>query len=362
MSSERADEPATPYNPHGIPGQALASQREAMGWTVEQVADQLKLQVRQVVALEAGDYASLPSPAVTRGFVRAYAKLMKMDPAPLVAQIAMETPPTPDSSATVTRRASPASFSESKFPSHGKRKALPLGWIVGGVVVVVAAAAAWHFGLVPHRSGEAEGPASASGTPAGTVTEPAAAGSAGSASGNGNAVETLQNPSVPLISVPGQNSGASAPATNGAAPAGNAPAPATAPAVPAPQPAAPAQAAPATRPAATPAQKSPSANAGPSGTAAATAQPASEAVPTHTGANALVLNVREDSWIQVTPAKGGAALISRLVKAGSTETVSVDQPVRVVVGNPDGVTATLRGNAVSLPSVPGKKLARINLQ
>jgi cytoskeleton protein RodZ len=355
MSSERADEPATPDNPHGIPGQALASQREAMGWTVEQVADQLKLQVRQVVALEAGDYASLPSPAVTRGFVRAYAKLMKMDPAPLVAQIAMDTPPTPDSSATVTRRASPASFSESRFPSHGKRRALPLGWIVGGVVVVVAAAAAWHFGVLQHRSGEAETAA-----PSGTVTEPAAAGSAGSA--NGNAVETLQNPSVPLISVPGQNSGASAPATNGAAPAGNAPAPAPANQPAAPAQAAPAQTAPASTPAAAPTQKPPGANAAVPGTAPATAQPAAEAVPTHTGANALVLNVREDSWIQVTPAKGGAALISRLVKAGSTETVNVDQPVRVVVGNPDGVTATLRGNAVSLPSVPGKKLARINLQ
>jgi len=356
MSSERADEPATPDKPHGIPGQALASQREAMGWSVEQVADQLKLQVRQVVALEAGDYASLPSPAVTRGFVRAYAKLMKMDPAPLVAQIAMESPPTPDSSANVTRRASPTSFSESKFPSHGKRSMLPLGWIVGGLVVVVAAAAAWHFGLVPHRAGETEV------APAGTVTVPAAAGSAsGNASANGNAVETLQNPSVPLISVPGQNSGAAAPATNGPAPAGNAPAGAPAPApatAPTAQPAAPAQTAPATAPA----QKAPGANAAAPGTAPATAQPAAEVVKTATSANALVLNVREDSWIQVTPAKGGAALISRLVKAGSTETFNVDQPVRVVVGNPDGVTATLRGSAVSLPSVPGKKLARINLQ
>ena len=82
MSSERADQPAAPDNQppvHGVPGQALAAQREAMGWSVEQVADQLKLAVRQVIALEAGDYAALPSPAVTRGFVRAYAKLVKLD-------------------------------------------------------------------------------------------------------------------------------------------------------------------------------------------------------------------------------------------------------------------------------------------
>jgi cytoskeleton protein RodZ len=146
MSSERADQPATPDNQppvHGVPGQALAAQREAMGWSVEQVADQLKLAVRQVIALEAGDYASLPSPAVTRGFVRAYAKLVKLDPAPLVAQIAMETEPAPDTSAvTANRRPTPASFSESRFPSHGKRSGLPLGWITGAVIVVVAAAAA----------------------------------------------------------------------------------------------------------------------------------------------------------------------------------------------------------------------------
>ncbi|HBZ05323.1 MAG TPA: DUF4115 domain-containing protein, partial [Massilia sp.] len=67
MTSERADQSATPDNhpQHGHPGATLAAQREAMGWSVEQVAEQLKLAVRQVVAIEAGDYASLPSPAVT---------------------------------------------------------------------------------------------------------------------------------------------------------------------------------------------------------------------------------------------------------------------------------------------------------
>jgi cytoskeleton protein RodZ len=339
MSSERAEQPAAPDNPSGIPGKTLAAQREAMGWTVEQVADQLKLAVRQVVALEAGDYEHLPSPAVTRGFVRAYAKLMKIDPAPLVAQIAMDTPPTPDNSAAVTRRASPASFSASKFPSHGKRSSLPVGWIAGGAVAIVAIAAAWHFGLVPHRSESADSAQPAA--PAATVSAPDAAAGAASAS-SGSAVETLQNPAVPLISVPSPNA---APAAGAAQAPGAATAPATAappsPATPAAQAKPPVQlASTATVPAATPA-----------------------AVPaTASGANALVLNVREDSWIQVTPAKGGAPLLSRLVKGGSTETVNVDQPVRVIVGNPTGVSATLRGNAVALPAVPGKTLSRVNLQ
>lgn len=350
MSSERADQPATPDNQppaHGVPGQTLAAQREALGWSVEQVADQLKLAVRQVIALEAGDYASLPSPAVTRGFVRAYAKLVKVDPAPLVAQIAMETEPAPDTSAvTANRRPTPASFSQSKFPSHGKRSSLPLGWIAGAVVVVAAAAAAWHFGLVPGvRHGEE----------AGTSVAPPAATGASAETANGSSVETLQNPSVPLISVPGPSASASAPA---AAPNGTGPAPNAAPGAVVNVPGTSATGAPpatAPNPPATPAATQAPA-------AAATAPAAPAAAPAAAGANALVLNVREDSWIEVRPAKGGAPLLSRLVKGGSTETVSVDQPVRVVVGNPGGVTATLRGNAVALPPVPGKTLSRVNLQ
>jgi cytoskeleton protein RodZ len=340
MSSERADQPAAPDNQppvHGVPGRALAAQREAMGWSVEQVADQLKLAVRQVIALEAGDYASLPSPAVTRGFVRAYAKLVKLDPAPLVAQIAMETEPAPDTSAvTANRRPTPASFSESRFPSHGKRSGLPLGLIAGAVIVVVAAgAAAWHFGLVPGGQ-RAE-------TATSTVAAPAANGAATEVA-NGSSVETLQNPSVPLISVPGSSAPASAPPTTAVpGPVVNVPGTTATGAPPTAAPAAPAT------PAVT--QAPPAATA-----------PAPAAAPAAAGANALVLNVSADSWIEVRPAKGGAPLLSRLVKAGSTETVNVDQPVRVVVGNPAGVSATLRGNAVALPPVPGKTLSRVNLQ
>jgi len=343
MSSERAEQPTTPDNQHGIPGKTLAAHREAMGWSVEQVADQLKLAVRQVVALEAGDYGSLPSPAVTRGFVRAYAKLMKLDPVPLVAQIEMDVPAAADLSANTaaTRRPAPASFSESRFPLHGKRSSLPLGWIAGAVVVVAAAAAAWHFGVVPMRNSEQAAPA-ANGTNGASAT---VATGVATDSANGSTVETLQNPSVPLISVPSPNSAAPAAAPAAAAPA--AAAPAAGPVVNVPN----------TSATGAPPTTVPAAPATPVAT-----QAAAVAAPAAGGANALVLNVREDSWIEVRPTRGGAALISRLVKAGSTETINVDQPVRVTVGNPGGVTATLRGTAVSLPAVPGKTLARVNLQ
>lgn len=328
MTSERPDQPPAPEDqPNGVPGKALAAQREAMGWTVEQVADQLKLAVRQVVALEAGDYAALPSPAVVRGFVRAYAKIVRLDPAPLVAMIPMDTP-APAETTTAARPQKPATFSESsRFPLHGKRSSLPVAWIALAVVVVVAAAAAWHLGLIPRgKSNTPVAPAAAPAQP-GTTSEP------------------LQKPDVPLISVPGQQN----PAPAGDVQPGNAQ-----PSNGAPAPAAPAAPAAGSGAGAAPASAQPAPAPGP-------VQAAAETAVTATPANALVLSVNEDSWIQVTTADG-KKLISRLIKAGSTETVPVDQPVNMIVGNPKGVSATLRGAQVELPMLPGKTIARVSLK
>ncbi|MGG7604348.1 RodZ domain-containing protein [Massilia sp. BKSP1R2A-1] len=334
--NEHADQPATPGKDTGIPGKTLQSQREAMGWSVEQVADQLKLAPRQVVALEAGDYASLPSPAVTRGFVRAYAKLLKIDAAPLVAMIEMNMPAEAQAGAgNVRREQRPTSFSESRFPVGGKRAKVPVGLIAGVAVVVAAGAALWHFGLIPGS----RQPAS-QGTTDGAVLETPVVTPNGAAPAPH---DTLQSPSVPLISVPAPAGEATPPAAPGTTTVAPATPPGTAPAT-----------APVTTPAATPS----AAGAAP---AAATTAPAA-AAPASTGGNTLVLNVREDSWIGVRPVGGGKALLWREVKAGSTETIDLAGPVTLTVGNPAGVTATLRGAAVGLQETPGKKFAQISLK
>jgi cytoskeleton protein RodZ len=360
--NEQADQPAAPGSQPGIPGKTLQTQREAMGWSVEQVADQLKLAPRQVVALEAGDYASLPSPAVTRGFVRVYAKLLRIDAAPLVAMIALDMPPEAQAGAqpgvTAARQQRPATFSETRFPIGGRRNRLPLGWIIGVVVVAGAAVAAWKLDLIPNlqRDGAA-GDAMVLDNPAAGVVAPGAA-APGSAPNNG-AQQGLINPSVPLISVPapaGQDTPpAAAPgATAPGAPASG-PAPAPAPATSAPTPA-PTTATPPAAGAPTAAATAPVV----SNSAATVAAP--QAAAPATGANTLVLSVREDSWIEVRPSAGGRPLISRLVKAGSTESVEVNGPVNLVVGAPGGVTATLRGANVALPLQAGKTIARVALK
>lgn len=62
--------------------------RVAAGISEEQIASRLKMSVRQVRSLEADDYEALHGMATARGFVRAYARILQIDPEPLVASFA----------------------------------------------------------------------------------------------------------------------------------------------------------------------------------------------------------------------------------------------------------------------------------
>jgi cytoskeleton protein RodZ len=307
MTAEWADTPAAP-GADAIPGKTLAAQREAMGWTVEQVADQLKLAVRQVVALEAGDYAALPGPAVVRGFIRAYAKVVKVDAAPLVALIPQETPAASDATGTTVRRDRPASFSEVRFPTNSKRATLPLGWIAAATLLAAGAALAWQFELIPASllRQSASSPAAAGAQASVTVLQAPAAAKVPDAPLETTLVKANQelppvvSNAVPLISVP---------------------------------------------------PPTPAATAVPGGPEPVAAAPAG---------GVLVLTISADSWVEVRSAKG-RPLLSKLGRAGSTETLTLTEPVTLIVGKPSAVSATLRGKAVELPSVAGSTVSRVSL-
>lgn len=68
-------------------GEQLAAARQARGLEVQDIAQALKLGPRQVEALEQGAWQALPGQTFTRGFVRNYARLVQIDPAPLMAQL-----------------------------------------------------------------------------------------------------------------------------------------------------------------------------------------------------------------------------------------------------------------------------------
>jgi cytoskeleton protein RodZ len=292
------------------PGTQMSRERQARGWSVADVANQLNLAPRQIQAIEDDNLAALPGTASARGFVRAYAKLLKIDPIPLLALMPADA--VAASHAMPARRAmAPAHFSDTRLTSSNNHR-IASGWYSVLLLVVVGTGigvAAQRFGMLPPDLESALAKAStmfASIRP--HVAEPATE-SSPSVTENVDAVPEPErkSPTIPV-------------------------------AVPAPSVAAPlAVAAPA--PLVTPAGAS---------TAGA-------------NNNQLVLNLRADSWIEVRGA-GKSAVASKLYHAGTTETFTISEPVTLVVGNASGVDATLRGQPLPLQSAAKNNVARISVK
>ena len=67
------------------PGAIVRAQRETRGLTRQDIADTLNLGVRVVEDIETENWARLPAAAFTRGYLRAYAKLLDIDPDTVVS-------------------------------------------------------------------------------------------------------------------------------------------------------------------------------------------------------------------------------------------------------------------------------------
>lgn len=120
-------------------GQELAAAREARGLAVSDVAQQLKFMPRQLEALEQEQFEALPGATFTRGMVRNYARLLQLDPDPLVQRIAGRID-IPDSNRLAARYNQPVPFTDGARRSTFVYLALSLGVLVlvGGV------AYEWH--------------------------------------------------------------------------------------------------------------------------------------------------------------------------------------------------------------------------
>lgn len=291
-------------------GEQLAAARESRGWSMEDVAAQLNLAPRQVHAIETGNHAALPGLAVTRGFIRAYAKLLKMDAAPLLATLGGEAPE--PVAASAPRKALATPFAESRLPSLGERKRSSLPVIAVAAVVVLGAA-----GYFAVRNADMIRSLMSGSAPTSEQTAPAAAPQPAADTSASNA--PVASEAAPV---------AVEPAASGAAGA-----------TPAPVPAAPADAVQPPVPPAPPAPEGRAPAAAPSQVSAQSPVPATSGEQ----ANVLQLSAREESWIEVRRASGNGVILSRLMKAGESQTVEVSEPLALVVGNAGGVDLTLRG-------------------
>jgi cytoskeleton protein RodZ len=120
-------------------GRELAAAREAQGLALADVAQQLKFAPRQLEALEHEHFAALPGATFAKGMVRSYARLLKLDPEPLLQRVAGHFE-VPDSNRLAARYHQPVPFSD------GARKStfVYLGLSAGVLVLVGAVAYGWH--------------------------------------------------------------------------------------------------------------------------------------------------------------------------------------------------------------------------
>lgn len=134
------------------PGRQLREAREARGLSVFEVAQSLKFGVRQIEALEADNYEALPPGATfLRGFVRGYAKLLKLDAEPLLALLDNQAP------AALPDVRAPQNMGVAATPmAASRRSSSPM--LIGAAVIAVAAAglATWHFLGAPMPSSTVE--------------------------------------------------------------------------------------------------------------------------------------------------------------------------------------------------------------
>ena len=263
--------------PTALPGELLAARRNELRWTLEEVSQRLKLAPRQITALEANDFASLPGMASVRGFIRSYARLLELDPVPLLAMMSNEANPAVDP--IVLRRPLPSRgfpgrrYAPASAHRRGSRRLSGLGLLVM-VFVGALAYAGYRHGLptisfdVPSMS-----------TLFGSWKDVA----------DSTTTEATDRP----VSAP---------------------------------------------------------------SAAAGAEPKS-IDPSHL----LELKLREDAWVEIS-AINGNKLVSRLMKAGTTERFDVSEPVVLVVGNANGVDVTLRGQPLNLRAVARDNVSKLSLK
>ncbi len=116
-------------------GEQLRRAREAQKLGVQEVVDLTKIRGDHLRALEAGDYSVFSAPVYIRGFVRAYARLLKLDVDQILEQLGQELA---DSGQIDPQLSPPEKSSIDTAMFYASKVGRGLVWpVVGGVLGVV---------------------------------------------------------------------------------------------------------------------------------------------------------------------------------------------------------------------------------
>jgi cytoskeleton protein RodZ len=110
-------------------GERFRAAREARGASLSDVADQIRIRSVYLSAIEDEEWDAIGAPVYVRGFLRTYARYLKLDPEEAVAAFNATLPEEPPPPGTVEPARSPASG----------RSGLLLIWIAGTVAVLLVA-------------------------------------------------------------------------------------------------------------------------------------------------------------------------------------------------------------------------------
>jgi cytoskeleton protein RodZ len=120
-----------------LPGSMLRQAREAQGLTLGEVAGALKFSTRQIEALENDNFEALQGKTFLRGFIRAYARMLKLQPEELLAMLEAETLPVSE------QIVPPMNMGETDpMPFYRRNGKAVLALLL--LVLAIAVAAWWH--------------------------------------------------------------------------------------------------------------------------------------------------------------------------------------------------------------------------
>ena len=286
------------------PGALLRRARQAQGLHIAALAAALKVNPRKLEQLEGDQFDQLPDVAFARALAQAVCRHLKIDAQPVLALLPVAATAQPALERVTMGLNTP--FREySQRHESGEWPAWLQARIVVPALLLLAAVA---FLLVPKRWVEWVPPISWPWHST-SEAEPAPA-------SNGTVVETL--------SPPGQSAVVLGTGAEPVAEPASAPAEAAMPAASAAVPASPAPA-----------------------VAAAPPVPSSAPLP----AGMLALRAASESWVQVTD-EAGDTLISRQLAAGEAVALNGVAPLRLTIGNAEGMQVRFKGRPYTLSVQP----------
>lgn len=308
-------------------GSMLAAARTEQNWTLADIAEKLKLSTKQIVALESNQFDALPSMVVVRGFIRSYARFLKLDVDAVLNLLPPEPPAIPLSEHLKPSLSTP--FVESRLSLMNRQNQNHF-YLIGVAVVGVLLMAFLLFQKFDLSQYFPLAQKAVSSTDSATVRAPL---SANPASVQSPEIVQSQASVAPVEEVKQVKQSVEAPLVSSAENTINS-----------------------LTPVKNTATNSTSASAANASLAAEKLQSNSVVEPVKK--EQLQLTFSQDSWIQVKNAKG-IVLTSHLSKAGTVESFDVDDTLQVRIGNAAGVKASLRGNVLELSPDKGSNVANL---